>query len=230
MKDLASQAIKAALSGNWKLAERLNKKILASESSDVEALNRLARAQMELGKLKEAQKVYKKVLSLDRYNSIASRGLERLKKRRVKDTSPQSLGTAFLEEPGKTKTVSLIHLGDEKVRAQLDSGEEVELAPKRHRISVNTLGGKYIGRLPDDLTSRLLKFIKAGNKYQALVKSTDQDQVKIFIRETERNEKFTNVPSFPQSEKAGYVAFTPPGLIHEEPPKVSSLEEEDQET
>lgn len=230
MDELAQKAISAALSGDWALAERLNKKITQTEPDNIEALNRLARSQSELSKVKEAEATYKKVLKLDRYNQIAQKAISRLEKRKTQKTapSPAILETTFLEEPGKTKTVSLIHLGDAQVLAELDSGEEVMLEGRRHRISVTTPNGRYIGRIPDDLSSRLIKLIKGGNKYQALVKSVDSNSVKIFIRELERCEKFKDLPSFPLSEKVGYVAFTPPELVHEELPEVKSLEEEDQ--
>ena len=61
--------------------------------------------------------------------------------------------SVFLEEPGKTKIVSLLHLGDSgKVIANLDSGDEVKFKIGNHRMSVCTLDNKYIGRLPDDLS------------------------------------------------------------------------------
>lgn len=229
-EDLAQKAIQAAISGNWELAEKLNRQILKDTPHDVEALNRLARASGELGRIKEAQKAYQKVLSLDRFNTIATRGLERLKVRKAREKIiPQTVETHFLEEPGKTKTVSLIHLGGEKVLAQLNTGEEVRLVPGSHRISVQTVGSLYIGRLPDDLSARLLKLIRGGNNYQALVKSAEPGQVRIFLREVARAKEFANLSSFPETQKPGYVAFTPPDLVHDEPPQVTSLEEE-QET
>jgi len=117
---------------------------------------------------------------------------------------------AFLEEPGKTKIVSLLHLGDsKKVLANLDSGDEVVFKLGNHRISVCTLNKKYIGRLPDDLSVSLIKLIKRGNEYQVFVKSSKPQEIKVFIRETKRVKELENIPSF-SSEKINYISFTPP--------------------
>jgi len=232
MEDLAQQAIRAALSGDWKIAEKINQQILISNPNDIDSLNRLARAQIELGKIRDAQKTYQRVLKLDKYNSIATRGIEKLKNRKPekngKNKITQSLQNRFLEEPGKTKTVQLINPGSDKALAALDTGEEIQIVTGAHRVSLFSESGKYIGRLPDDLSARLLKLIKGGNKYQALVKSVESGHVKIFLREIFRAEKFANIPSFTQTEKTEYLAFTPPELVHEEPPQVSTFEEEDE--
>lgn len=222
MDDLAQQAIDLALQGNWEEAVSLNKKILKQAPKDEEALNRLARASLELGDLKRAVLCYKKVLRLDPYNSIAQRALLRLaktkktrsgagkkSKKRKGNSLPVSTADLFLEEPGKTKTVSLIHLGDETVINNLNSADAVRLIPHLHRVSVKTMDRNYIGRLPDDLSRRLIKLTRAGNEYSSLVKSVSPGNVKIFIREIKRSQDLGNIPSFPITEKLGYIPSTP---------------------
>lgn len=194
--DLAQQAIQAALAGNWRIAERLNRAILNQNPTDLDALLRLANATSKLGKKKEAESLYKQALRLDPYNIFATRGLSRLKKMKKGEVSEHGLETRFVEEPGKTKNVSLVYTAPQHVLANLDSGERVLLVPRRHRISITTVGGVYIGRLPDDLSVRLLGFIEGGNKYEAIIKSANSDQLKIFIRETYRSAKFEKTPSF----------------------------------
>lgn len=230
-EDLAQKAIAAAIAGQWPQALELNRELLKQDKSNITALNRLAHAQTELGKIKEAKLIYQRVLRLDRYNPIALRNLEKLKKRKVRGQRKSLvLDTSFLEEPGKTKMALLLHLGDEKVIAQLDSGEEVQLSAGRYRVSVQTTNGKYVGRLPDDLSVRLIKFIRGGSVYQVLVKSAEPAEVKVFLREVEKSQKFANTPSFPAAPKEKeYVAFTPPDLIHEEKPEVTTLEELEEE-
>lgn len=229
MEQLAQKAIKAALQGRWKEAESLNSQILKQNPRDIDTLNRLARALAELGKKTQARQTYKKVLRLDAYNTIAQRALERLKKTRAKGKGEKShpVESSFLEEPGKTKTVTLIHLGSGEVVGSLDTGEPVSLVPHSHRVSVQTAEGHYIGRFPDDLARRLIKLIRAGNEYKTLVRSVEPGQVKIFIKEIKRAAQFANSASFPSNEKAGYVSFTPPELVHEEKPETASLEEEE---
>ncbi len=213
--DLAQQAIAQALSGDWVKALELNKKILKENKGDVDALNRMARAYAELGDIKKAKETAEKVIKLDPFNNIATRALKKWKglKSGSTDASGPSSAQAFLEEPGKTKMLPLLHLGPTSIVAKLDSGDVVELSPHRHRVSVNTKEGKYIGRLADDIAARLRKLIQAGNEYQVLIKSIDDDGVTVFIRETKRADKIASIPSF-SSEKIEYVSFTPPELVH----------------
>ncbi|RLC32749.1 hypothetical protein DRH13_01205 [Candidatus Woesebacteria bacterium] len=214
--DLAQKAIAAALKASWKDALELNKTILKNDSTDVDALNRLARAHSELGEIDKAKQTAQKVIRIDPHNTIAAKALEKWKGLRKGEKTITSKFSArvFLEEPGKTKIVSLLHLGDsKKVLANLDSGDEVILKLGSHRISVCSLNKKYIGRLPDDLSASLIKLIKRGNEYQVFVKSSKPQEIKVFIRETKRVKELENIPSF-SSEKINYISFTPPELVH----------------
>lgn len=240
MEQLAQKAIRAALQGNWKQAEELNKQILKDSPDDVDALNRLGKAQAELGKIPTATSSYKKTLKQDPYNQIAQKALERLTrmkaagKRDSKKRGMQNLAveTAFLEEPGKTKTVTLIHLGDEDVLNDLDAGQTVNLVPHAHRVSVETEEEKYIGRLPDDLSRRIIKLTRAGNEYRALIRSVydaKSGKIKIFIKEEKRAPQLSDIPSFPSAEnQTKYISFTPPELVHDERPEMSTFEDEDE--
>ena len=207
-EDLAQKAVTAALAGDWKEAEKINKLILKDDKSDVDVLNRLARAYAEQGNLKKAKETAQKVLKINPFNQIAGKSLKKWKSLRRGETtaSGPSSAEAFLEEPGKTKMVSLLHLGASSALAKLDAGDEVKLTPHKHRVSVTTLDGKYIGRLPDDIAAILRKLTKHGNEYQTLIKSVEPKDVRVFIRETKRSEKLKDVPSFP-AEKISYISF-----------------------
>ncbi len=213
--DLAQKAISAALEANWKEAEKLNRELLRENPEDVDALNRLSRALAELGDIKRAKKIAEKALRLDPFNTIAAKSLFRWKGLRSSASASSVIGEpdAFLEEPGKTKMLSLLHLGDTKVLAKLDAGDEVALTPHSHRVSVITREGKYVGRLPDDISARLRKLISLGNSYKILIKSVEPTGVKVFIREEARSPKMADTPSFPP-EKIDYISFTPPELVH----------------
>ncbi|MAG59326.1 hypothetical protein CMO96_00865, partial [Candidatus Woesebacteria bacterium] len=78
MDSAAQRAIEKALHGDWKEAVVLNEQILKDNPGNKEALNRLARAYLELGKLRKATTYYKKVLTIDPYNGIAKKSLDRL--------------------------------------------------------------------------------------------------------------------------------------------------------
>jgi len=236
--DLVNLAIQASLNRNWKEAIRMNTQILKSNPHDIDALNRLAKALLQTGFKTKSELTYKKVLKIDKYNPIAAKGLETIKsfkvERRTGSTPAPDFTAAFLEEPGTTKTVSLTRLGDTKVLSHLQPGDEVQLVAREHCVSIVTQNNDYIGRLPDDLASRLRPFIKAGNTYQSWLKSVDlfnkspgRQSVKIFIKELFRSSKYRNIPSFPSTERLSYAAFTPPELIHGgDKPDISTPEED----
>lgn len=212
---LAQKAINDALSSSWEDAKNTNLEILKGYPQDIDALNRLARAYAELDDLENAKKTSKKVLSLDPLNNIAGKCLEKwnLLKDGDKHQSFPVSAEAFLEEPGKTKLIPLLNLGETKTLVKLSSGEEVNISAHTHRVSIIGNDGKYIGRLPDDVSAKLRSLIKLGNKYHALIKTADEHEVKVFVREIQRSEKAADVPSF-TSEKLDYVSFTPPELVH----------------
>lgn len=231
--DLGQQAIDQALTGRWKEAVATNLQILKKEPGDIETLNRLARAYLETGQKAKAGRVYAQVLRLDRFNTIAAKNLAALKSLRVgrrpsSGRSPPSL-PLFLEEPGVTKTVSLVRLGDPKLVMALRPADPVKLRAHQHNVSIITAAQQYLGRLPDDLAMRLRTLIAAGNTYAAWIRSVEPDAVKVFIKETSRAGKFRHTPSFPLTEKLTYAAFTPPELVHEEKPDVSATEFQEDE-
>ncbi|OGD07596.1 hypothetical protein A2899_00460 [Candidatus Amesbacteria bacterium RIFCSPLOWO2_01_FULL_49_25] len=222
-------AIDAAIAGNWKEAIKINLEIIKQNPKDVEALNRLARAYLETGLKTKARVTYENVLKLDKFNSIAAKNVALIKSSRLQHAKtllhPAS-PPLFLEEPGVTKTITLIRLGDPKTVSSLHPGEPVSITCRGHAVSVISSSGAYLGRLPDDLSSRLRTFIKGGNRYEGWVKSVDPKSLKIFLRETYRHSKYKNTPSFPLTEKLTYAAFTPPELVHDEKPQVTTTEEE----
>ena len=224
---LAQKAISFALHGEWLEAIKVNLEILSLNPKDTDSLNRLAKAYAESGKIEDAKKAAKKVLDIDPVNAIATRSLEKWQSMKdgeaqVKKFAPPE---SFLEDPGKTRILTLVNPGDEQVIASLDSGDVVKLLPHPHSIAVVTDSNKNIGKLPDDLAARLRNLIKAGNKYQVLIKSVEGKTVTVFMRETERGENAPAIQSFP-GEKIDYVSFTPPELIHKDIPMMDNGGEE----
>jgi len=211
---LTQKAISKALSGNWKEAIDINLQILKKLPKDIPSLNRLARAYTELGEIKKAKIVATKVIKNDPINKIAQKTLEKIKALTEGETIPSKPLSAqvFLEEPGKTKIVPLIHLGDPKNIAKLDAGDEVKLDDHCHRVQVTTLKNDYIGKIPDDISLRIKQLVKLGNQFQAIIKSSDPKEVKIIVRETLQGKKAKNIISFP-SEKIDYISSASPRLI-----------------
>lgn len=213
--DLAQNAISQALKGNWEKAIEINLNILKNEPENIDSLNRLARAHAEVGSLAKARKTAQKVLKLDPYNTIATKALNKWKGLKKGDTftSLPSSAQIFLEEPGKTKVISVLHLGSPSVLVKLDAGDEVKLNSRSHRASITTIDGKYIGRLPDSLSARIRKFTQIGNTYRAFIKSADKNDVKVFIKETKRAKTLKDIPTF-TTERIDYISFTSPDLVH----------------
>jgi tetratricopeptide (TPR) repeat protein len=236
MDKLAQKAIRLALCGKWKEALAINLQILKNEPKNLDALNRAARASSELGQIKQARKFAEKVLKIDAYETspahkIAQKSLEKWK---TADSSPKQpttnlSSTLFLEEPGKTKIVNLINLGDTKLILNLSSGDEIKIVPRGKSICVVTGNNKYLGRIPDDLSARLIGLIKHGNSYQALIKTANKNEVKIFLREAQKAESLKDIPSFP-AEKVHYVAFTPPELVRDKENIFTSTESDEEES
>jgi len=77
--NLNQQAIDAALDSKWELALKLNKQIIRLDSLNIDALNRMAKAYIELGKGNLAKKFYSEVLKIDPYNPIALKNLKIIK-------------------------------------------------------------------------------------------------------------------------------------------------------
>ncbi len=197
--NLAQKSISLALEGSWKEAIKTNKEILKENPSDTETLNRLAKAYFESGDIIKAKSICQKVLRIAPIDSIASKNLAKWKgiKGKITPGNLPSQTASFIEEAGRTKLVPLLNLGDSRIITKLNACDEVKLAAHAHKVSLTTLDNKYVGRLPDDLASRLRHLISAGNTYQVIIKSIDQKGIKVFIKELQRSKKMQSVPSFP---------------------------------
>lgn len=217
IEKLTVLAIQAAVDSNWGEAAKINKRIVSLSSENVEALNRLARAQACAGKISEAQRVYKKVLEIDPYNLIAKKNIEKIGKiTKVNSHNGltngkgypnessllnSSFSNFFVYEPGRTKIISLLNLAAPNILAILNCGEKLSMNLKKHGICITTEDGNYLGALPDDLAHRLLAYIAGGNKYSVFVKYATTKNLTVFIRELERSVKFENQPSFQINSK-----------------------------
>lgn len=205
---LLDLAIQSALKCDWKSAIKINKLILADDPNDIEALNRLARAYYESSDRNKAKKISTKVLSINPDNKIAKKALQKYKQGLATfvGSVDQYINAAdYIEDTGTTKQVILLNRCSEETLSTLDSGDEVILLTHSHRVTVSTLNHKYIGKIPDDLSARLRKLTKNGYKYKVIIKSTNDNCIKVIIKEIDRGKGFENVQSFPRelSESLG---------------------------
>ncbi len=75
-----------------------------------------------------------------------------------------------------------------------------------HRVSITTIDGKYVGRLPDDVGLKLKKLSQMGNEYTIHVKSNADGKVIVFIRQIKTSKELEDFVTFP-SENVTLSAF-----------------------
>ena len=206
MLSLKDLAIKKALENNWEEAVTLNRQISEENPEDIDTLNRFGFALMKLGKCRKAKEVFRKVLEIDETNPIALKNLKKVEamiKQHVKTPLQENFNCLnmqelFIEEAGKTKIIELKNVTDKKTLSILQPGDFVTLVVKRSKVFAE-LDNKYIGMFPDNIGIRIIPFIKGGNEYNAYIKSVDEKNVSIFIKEIKRSRKYKNQPSFSSS-------------------------------
>lgn len=193
-------AIDAALLQKWDEAIHINTVLLKLNKNNINVLNRLGFAYLQLGHITTAKKTFQKVIRLDEYNQIAIKNVKKLGIVRQKDLKKISLSQRspmmFLEEPGKTKIVECVNTAPIQALSCACPGDEVLLKTKKHAVEVRTSNSVYLGALPDDIAFRLIKFISGGNTYSVHIKSVGKNSLVLFIRELTRGNRFLNQPSF----------------------------------
>lgn len=200
-KQGAEQAIQLALESKWEEAAALNRQLLAVHPADVDAWNRLGKSLLELGRYREASDAYGKSLELDPVNSIARRNIERLSSIKDAEQPRRIEGVAkvaqdlFIEEVGKSGT-SVLRSVPAPILATLTAGDEVYLKSGDEMLRVENVQGDVLGELEAKLGLRLLRMIEGGNRYAAAVKSVNDRDVELIIKETFRDPSQTKL-SFP---------------------------------
>ncbi|MCL4338173.1 tetratricopeptide repeat protein [Patescibacteria group bacterium] len=235
--NLSNLAIQAALSNEWEEAISLNGNILKENPQDINALNRMAFAYVQVRKFDDAKRIYKKILGFDRYNIIAQKNLDRinnlLKQNKSGLNSKNTIfplsPSLFIEEPGKTKTVVLSNIAPSSVLSNLNMGDPVTFKLKKHSAEIRDTNNVYIGALPDDIAFRLIRFTKAGNTYLVNIKNITKNSVSVFIREIKRGKRFASQPTFISlvSEKNYVSHHTTSRQTNEDEDDNSSENEED---
>lgn len=202
LSPLFHEAIDAALDSRWEDALKINKKIIKLDPQNIDALNRQAKAYMELGNSNLAKRYYSEVLKYDPYNPIAQKNLKMMKSFKLTRQNFVPNGhcklspSLFLQEPGKTKIVNLLKVAEPQKLSQAYCGMPVNMAIKNRKITIVDSNENYLGVLPDDINHHLLRLFKGGNKYDLFVKSIRVNSLAIIIKETFRSKKFKNQPSF----------------------------------
>ncbi len=206
-------AVQFAIAGRWEEAVELNKFIIDKFGGEEDSHNRLGKAMSELGKFKEAKKSYEATIALNPMNPIAQKNLARLEvlsntKGDFKIGLTKVDLNLFVEEMGKTIGTTLTGVDDPQIAHKVSAGDIAELRVSGDQIVAETVRGVRLGTIESRLARRLIKFIQGGNRYMAAITSIDNQTVKLMIRETFQDPKFTGKPSFPVRRKRE-VEFRP---------------------
>ncbi len=180
-QSLEISAISAAKKGDWANAITINQEILDESPRNIAAFNRLGFAYLQMGKLRQAQSAFQAVLRLEKHNLIAQKQLANIKNKII--STPQFQAQNFVEEPSKSKIISLNRLASKQILLELHIGQELILKPKNRFISVESSNKTYIGSLPEDISLRLSPLITTGNRYLCQVHSSSINSCTVFIRE-----------------------------------------------
>ncbi|OGK31617.1 hypothetical protein A3B02_01815 [Candidatus Roizmanbacteria bacterium RIFCSPLOWO2_01_FULL_42_14] len=207
IQNLHDQAVDAALQHSWEKAIALNRTILDLSPQSIDAFLALGFAYLQLGNLKDAKEYYRLALRIDPSNIIAKNNIEKInilskKGERIEKPGKRSVLLSpdlFMTVKGKTRTVTLINLGQADVLAQLQVGEIVLLQVRKRRLEVRNHMSEYIGCLPDDISKRLIFFLEAKSEYETIIKEATKHSVEVFIKERKKGAKVRNFISFPDN-------------------------------
>ena len=230
-REKAQQAVDLALDGLWDEARSLNEDILQYFPDDIEAMNRLAKANLELGNLSTAKENFEKVLYLSPYNSIAKKNLDRLsllpKRRTTSQNTKKVAPKLLLEKNGRTGITMLRTCASQDILAHVASGDLVTLEVFNESLRALNSDGITLGYVETKLASRLVKLIGKGNCYDAAVLSATPAKVSVVIREIYRHPSLLGVISFPAVSKEEYPSGINNALLRYEIEKESDDEEDD---
>jgi len=218
-RDLSRDAISLALKGEWERAAEVNQALLELFETDVDAMNRLGKAYMELGQYAEAREVLDRVGRIAPYNTIAKKNLARVvqlentpapsNKNRKAGSAPQ----IFIEESGKSGTTILQKPATGQVVARIAPSDPANLVLEQDTIKVYTRDDEYLGQIEPKLGRRLTRLMCGGNKYEAAVIGVNSQGISIIVRETYRDRSLYNVCSFPTKTKEEHRVYLNESLV-----------------
>ncbi len=203
IRQASRQAIALAMEGRWREAVGANKGILETFPNDIDTLNRLGRAYIELGEYAEARAAYSRAKELDPYNSIADKNLRRLAHLAEDKEIPKSEGSTrlepnyFIEETGKAGVVRLQQLGPKEVLAKMVAGDKATLEVLDGNLRVRNEDGEVLGMVESRHGQRLARLMAGGNKYVVSVTSSTEDSLAVMIREVFQHPAQVGQLSFP---------------------------------
>ena len=218
-KQQADIAIQLALQGRWAEAAQLNRAIIESFPTDVDAFNRLGKAMTELGRYGEAREAYMKALEFDALNTIARKNLARLatlgEEAAPRPVTQKLSPQMFIEETGKTAVTTLARSNMEMV-ARMTAGDQVLLHRQNGSLVVQSANGEYLGEVEPKLGQRLIKLMDGGNQYVAAISALRESEVRLFIRETFQHPSQMGKLSFPPAVSESFRPYVKGRLLRQD--------------
>ena len=200
-KERAKRAIALAMDSRWAEAASANMALVADFPDDLESYNRLGKALMELGRIGDAKRAFRRALQISPHSSIAIKNLERLDQLGEEDVrisiKPSTSPHAFIEESGKAGSTSLVSLAPSRILLKMAPGHPVNLRVQGGALEVEDSLGECLGRVEPRLASRLARLIMGGSRYEAAVTSVGESEMTIIIREVFKHPSQGTAPSFP---------------------------------
>ena len=241
LKTYSEAAVAYALAQDWPRAVEANRSALKLSPNNIEALNRLAKALLELRDHEQAREVVESALQIDPANVIARRNRDRLEhaEATVDAVSPEAAGGIvsthlLMSETGKSALATLIDATDRTAVGHMSSGEALALRQEGNRLLVHSSRGEAVGRVHPRLAQRIVTLIEAGNRYEAaFLRDHPMEGVQVIICEVYQHPSLEGRPSFPpsaRSEFRGYMRTTRDlveGGLGGPPERHESDEEED---
>ena len=208
----SKEAIALVLDGKWERAVVVNQEILWLFPEDVEALNRLGKAFLQLGRYSAARSAFESAAKIAPHNTISKKNLERLTHLQDTASPPKESKVVtpylFIEESGKSGITVLHKPAPRQVLAKMAAGDPVRLECRGdHMLVVENNHDEYLGQVELKLGIRLMRLIKGGNRYDAAIISIDRQEISIIISETYRHPGPGSVYSFPTKSKEEYKVY-----------------------
>ena len=221
-------AIALAMQGRWPEAVTVNRSLIEDFPGDLESYNRMGRALTEVGRIDEAREAFRRVLEVSPHNTIARKNFDRLDQ--LGDNLPRHQPTnrratqAFIGESGKTLVTSLVNIAPPPLIARLTPGDDVnsELAGRRLNVREEAKG-EELGQVEPKTASRLKRLMSGGNRYAATVKSVEDREVTIIIREVYKHPSQARIVSFPSKASTGAYSVSS-SLANDSTEDVSAVE------
>ena len=202
----SERATQLAMQNKWQEAADLNRQILEHFPDDVDTLNRLGKALMELGQYAASRDQYAKATKADPSNGIAAKNLARLTKLAADAAASPVVAmphtqrvdpSVFIEESGKTVVTDLVDRAPFHDIATYTAGDKLALKIENGVVKIVGSGDSVVGQLEPKIGQRVMRLVSAGNRYSAAITSIDEQHVRIILREVFRDPSMRSRPSFP---------------------------------